>query len=64
MRKQVESIILENTGDQRLRIYKVGGDGTPIFCIGVEGDETHFEFTASEAETITEAINSVVAEFV
>lgn len=64
MRRQIESIILENTSDQRLRIYKVEGDGTPIFCIGVEGDETHFEFIASKAKTITEAINSVVAEFV
>ena len=64
MKKQIESIILENTNGQRLRIYKVDGNRPLSFCIGVEGDETHFEFTVDDAETIVAAINSVVAEFI
>ena len=61
MKKQVESIVLENDSGQRLRIYKVDADGPPTFCIGVEGDETeHFEFTEMDADVITSAIASVV----
>ncbi len=63
MKKQTESMVLENKEGLRLRIYKVEGDGPISFCIGVDGDETHFEFGAGDAEQITAAIDVVVDSF-
>ena len=62
MKKQIETIILENKSKQRLRIYKI--ENSNSFCIGLEDDEAdHFEFEAADAEEITKAINSVVDSF-
>ena len=57
VKKQTESIVLENKQGQKLRIYRVEGSDT--FCIGLEDDE-HFEFEAGDAEVITKSINTVV----
>ena len=57
MKKQIESIVLQNKVGQILRIYKVENSDT--FCIGQE-DADHFEFTVEEAEEIVIAINTVV----
>ena len=57
VKKQTESIVLENKLEQKLRIYRVEGSAT--FCIGIE-DEDHFEFEAGDAEVITKSINTVV----
>jgi hypothetical protein len=61
MKKQTESIVLENESGQRLRIYKV--DGVDKFCIGLEGETDHFEFEVKDAEEITRAIDIVVDSF-
>lgn len=60
---QTESVILTNGDGQKLRIYKVEGNGIPVFCIGIEGSEDHFSFNAGEAEEITRAIDTVVDSF-
>ncbi len=61
MKKQTESIVLENKDLQRLRIYKVEGGDT--FCIGIEGENEHFEFMASDAQEIKKSIDEVVCLF-
>lgn len=61
MKKQIESIVLENKTGQRLRIYKI--ENSNSFCIGLEDDGDHFEFEAGDAEEITNAIDAVVASF-
>jgi len=62
MRKQIEVIILENKAGQRFRIYKV--ENANLFCMGLEGDNDHFEFETSEAKEIIESVESVVDSFV
>ena len=58
MRQIIQCIILENEKGQRLRIYKVEGSDT--FCIGTEGEDDHFEFTANAADDICNAISRVI----
>jgi|CXWL01.1.fsa_nt_gi hypothetical protein len=61
MKKQTESIVLENKTGQRLRIYKV--DGSDTFCIGIEGESDHFEFQSRDADEIKAAIGVIVDSF-
>lgn len=60
MKKQIESIVLENKTKQRLRVYRV--ENADKFCIGTD-DGDHFVFEASDADDITCAINEVVESF-
>lgn len=60
MKKQIESIVIENKNKHRLRIYRV--EHTDKFCIGSEDGE-HFVFEAGDADDITSAINEVVESF-
>lgn len=57
MKKQIESIVLENDKKQKLRINSIGSTS---FCIEVEGDYDYFEFKAEELIQIIDSINSVV----
>lgn len=61
MKRQIESITLQNDKGQRLRIYVV--DGSNTFCIGMEGDNERFEFAARDADEINKAIDVVVDSF-
>ena len=61
MKKQIESIILENKNKQRLRIYKC--ENSNSFFVGLEDAEDHFEFDIESAEEITQAINQIVDSF-
>ena len=58
MKKIIESVVLENKNRQRLRIYKIENGNT--FCIGLEGENDHFDFEANEADDICNAIGKVV----
>jgi hypothetical protein len=62
MKKEYETVILTNDEGQRLRIYKIENTGDDFYIgIGLEGEgQDHFFFRASEAEMITNAINTTV----
>ena len=63
MKKEYETVILTNDEGQRLRIYKIENTDDD-FCIGLEGEgQDHFCFRASEAEMITDAINTTVDQY-
>ena len=58
MNKQIESIVLQNSKKQRLRIYAMIDNNT--FCIGLDGEEDHFEFKDTDADEIIEALRTIV----
>ncbi len=61
MKIQTEGIVLENKSKQRLKIYKINDSDS--FCIGLEGENEHFEFMGSDADEITNSINIIVNSF-
>ncbi len=61
MKQEIESIVLENKGGQRLRIYRVEGS-CDEYCIGLDGESDHFVFTAEESVIIRESIERVIDE--
>ena len=65
MKKEYETVILTNDEGQRLRIYKIENTGDDFYIgIGLEGEgQDHFCFRASEAEMITNAINTTVDQY-